>query len=197
MKIYSMNISSINADNKKWYAALSDRRIEKVERLKQPLKKAQSIGAELLLKYAVNKETGENGIVNWDIDKNGKLFLPEHDGLYVNLSHSRNYSVCAVHDNHIGVDIQYCRECDMRMAERFFTTDEALFINSHANKNNAFFEVWTKKESFVKAVGKGLTIPLNSFSVLSDSIEYEGKQYKFKEYSVSDSGYKLFVCYLS
>lgn len=85
----------------------------------------------------------------------------------------------------------------MKMAKRFFTVEEAEFINKSTDRNSAFFEIWTKKESFVKAVGKGLAIPLNSFSVLTDRIEYDGAVYRFKEYSVSQNGYKLFVCYLS
>lgn len=197
MKVYAMNVSGINPDDKKWYKYLSDKRIEKVERLKKTKQKAQSIGAELLLRHAVGQITGNISNVKWDTDENGKLYLTEYDGIYVNLSHSGDYAVCAVSDVPIGVDIQHCRECDMKMANRFFTAEEAGFINKSTDKNNAFFEIWTKKESFVKAIGKGLAIPLNSFSVLADKIEYGGDVYRFKEYAISQSGYKLFVCYLS
>ncbi|MGN0108398.1 MAG: 4'-phosphopantetheinyl transferase family protein, partial [Hominilimicola sp.] len=173
------------------------KRTEKVERLKKTKQKSQSIGAELLLRYAVGQITGDISNVKWDTDENGKLYLTERDGIYVNLSHSGDYAVCAVSDVTVGVDIQYCRECDMKMAKRFFTEEEVEFINKSTDKNSAFFEIWTKKESFVKAVGKGLAIPLNSFSVLSDRVEYDGAVYCFKEYTVSQNGYKLFACYLS
>lgn len=195
MKVYSMNIRGIDPDDEKWYKSLSEKRIEKIKRLKKTAQKAQSIGAELLLNYAVNNSVKMP--VKWDIDENGKLYLTEHEGIYVNLSHSADYAVCAVSDKPIGVDIQYCRECDMKMAKRFFTAEEADFINNSKNKNSAFFEIWTKKESFLKAIGKGITMPLNCFSVLSDKIEYNGEVYSFREYSVSQSGYKLFICYLS
>ena len=46
MKVYAMNVSGINPDDKKWYKYLSDKRIEKVERLKKTKQKSQSIGAE-------------------------------------------------------------------------------------------------------------------------------------------------------
>ncbi len=197
MRVYAMNVSGIEPDDKKWYKYLSDKRIEKVERLKKTKQKAQSIGAELLLRHAVAQLTGKISNVKWDTDENGKLYLTEHNGIYVNLSHSGDYAVCAVSDVPVGVDIQHCRECDMKMANRFFTAEEAEFIKNSADRNDVFFEIWTKKESFVKAVGKGLAIPLNSFSVLADKIEYDGAVYRFKEYSVSQSGYKLFVCYLS
>ena len=54
MKVYYMNVKSINADDEKWFKYLSQKRIEKVNRLKKTNKKSQSIGAELLLNYAVN-----------------------------------------------------------------------------------------------------------------------------------------------
>ncbi len=195
MKVYSMNIQSIDGEDKKWYKYLSEKRIEKVERLKKDKKKSQSIGAELLLGYAVKQETGAKMPVKWDTDENGKLYLTDFDGLYVNLSHSNNYAVCAVHDKPIGVDIQYKKECDMKMANRFFADDEVDFINNSTDKDSAFFEIWTKKESFVKAIGKGITMPLSSFSVLDDKIEYNGAVYCFKEYKVKQDGYKMFVCY--
>lgn len=197
MRVYAMNVSGIDPENRKWYKYLSEKRLAKVERLKKTKQKSQSIGAELLLRYAVGQITGKVSNVKWDTDENGKPYLTEHDGIYVNLSHSGDYAVCAVSDVPVGVDIQHCRECDMKMAKRFFTVEEAEFINKSTDRNSAFFEIWTKKESFVKAVGKGLAIPLNSFSVLTDRIEYDGAVYRFKEYSVSQSGYKLFVCYLS
>lgn len=195
MKVYSMNILSVNGEDTKWYKYLSEKRIEKVERLKNDKKKSQSIGAELLLGYAVKHETGAKIPVKWDTDENGKLYLTEFDGLYVNLSHSEDYAVCAIHDKPIGVDIQYKKECDMKIASRFFTAQEAEYINTGTDKCDAFFEIWTKKESFVKAIGKGITIPLNSFSVLGDKVEYDGAVYCFKEYKVKADGYKMFVCY--
>ncbi len=194
MKVYTMNIRGINPNDRKWYKYLSENRIEKVNRLKQKEKKAQSIGAELLLNYAVNGDIKTT--VKWDTDENGKLYLTEHKDKYVNLSHSKDYAVCAVHDKPIGIDIQYCRECDMRIAERFFTGAEADIIRRAPVPQKTFFEIWTKKESLVKAVGCALTVPLSSFSVIGSTAEYDGKIYRFKEYSVRESGYKLYSCFL-
>lgn len=194
MKVYTMNIRGINPNDRKWYKYLSENRIEKVNRLKQKEKKAQSIGAELLLNYAVNGDIKTT--VKWDTDENGKLYLTEHKDKYVNLSHSKDYAVCAVHDKPIGIDIQYCRECDMRIAERFFTGAEADIIRRAPVPQKTFFEMWTKKESLVKAVGCALTVPLSSFSVIGSTAEYDGKIYRFKEYSVRESGYKLYSCFL-
>lgn len=193
MKVYAMNISSINPDDKKWYQYLSEQRIEKMNRLKKNDKKAQSIGVELLLNYAINHDIRKS--VSYNTDMNGKLYLTDGRN-YVNLSHSGDYAVCAVHDKPIGIDIQQICECDMKLSERFFTAEEADMIDRAKNREAAFFEIWTKKESLVKAVGCGLRIPLNSFSVLNDTVEYDGSLYRFKEYRVKSPNYKLFSCSL-
>ncbi len=192
MKIYSMNVRAINPSDEKWYRHLSEKRIEKVNRLKKDIHKSQSIGAELLLRRALC----EKGTVKWDTDENGKLYLTERGDIYVNLSHSGDYAVCAVNDKPVGVDIQKCRKCDIKIADRFFTEKETEYIKNSVDMDDAFFEVWTKKESFVKAVGAGLSMPLNSFSVQGDEITYEGKTYRFTQHRVKDDGYKLFSCCL-
>lgn len=194
MKVYAMNVSTINPDDTKWYRNLSQKRIEKVKRYKQDKNKKQSIGAELLLRYALMKMTGETGAVEWDTEENGKLYLVNHPDIYVNLSHSGDYAVCAVNDSPIGVDIQRCNECDIDIAKRFFTEEETEYIINSKDVNTAFYEVWTKKESFVKATGTGITVPLGSFSVLDDTITYEGQVYKFSRCRLSQDGYQLFVC---
>lgn len=195
MKVYSMRTDKIDPEDRRLYKYLSEKRIEKVERLKNMQSRAQSIGAELLLGYAVRRETGAQGIVKWDTDENGKPYLTEHNNLYINLSHSGNYAVCVLHDKPVGIDIQLCRNFDMNIAKRFFTREEFKYIESRKNFAEAFFEIWTKKESFAKAVGKGISMGLDGFSVLGKEIEYENTLYRFKEYSVSSCGYKMFVCY--
>ncbi|MCH5210770.1 MAG: 4'-phosphopantetheinyl transferase superfamily protein [Oscillospiraceae bacterium] len=196
MKIYSMNVSRIDPADKKWYKYLSQKRIEKVERLKKESHKAQSIGAELLLRHALRGMTGESGIVEWDTDENGKPYLKNHRDIYVNLSHSGDYAVCAVHSAPVGIDIELCRECDMKIAKRFFSPEEAQFIETASDTNNAFFEVWTRKESFTKVTGRGIAMHMNTFSVLDNEIIYDGKRYIFKNCSPQPEGYKMSVCYL-
>ena len=53
------------------------------------------------------------------------------------------------------------------LAERFFSRDEAGLLRglTARPREATFFEVWTKKEAFVKALGEGLSRPLSSFTV--------------------------------
>lgn len=194
IKVYKMNVSGIDLTDKSLYESLSQKRIEKVNALRVESAKKQSAGVELLLNNAVKCEYPDVKIpLKWEVDENGKLFLCDYPQLNVNLSHSGEYAACVVSDMPVGIDIQYMREAaDLRIAERFFTESECEHIKKSENHYEVFYRLWTKKESLVKAVGCGLAIPLNSFCVIEDKIEYEGKKYKFTESCFED--YRMCIC---
>jgi len=92
------------------------------------------------------------------------------EGLRFNLAHSEDVAVYAFARGHdIGVDVERVREIpDMdRIAQRFFAPDECMVLESlpPQDRAHAFYLAWTRKEAYVKAVGDGLHIPLDSFSV--------------------------------
>jgi 4'-phosphopantetheinyl transferase len=62
------------------------------------------------------------------------------------------------------------------LAQRFFSFEERVKIASIPRKQRerAFFTCWTRKEAYLKAVGNGLTIPLDSFCVTVSTIEPAG-----------------------
>jgi 4'-phosphopantetheinyl transferase len=91
-------------------------------------------------------------------------------GLRFNMSHSRGCGMFAVARNRdIGIDIEFFREV-MEMediAQSTFNPEEhlALLRIPRGNRQTAFFSCWTRKEAFVKAIGQGLSYPLNLFQV--------------------------------
>jgi 4'-phosphopantetheinyl transferase len=88
--------------------------------------------------------------------------------LSFNLSNTSGMVVCCVVRGHeVGVDVEDLRrEIDViPLATRFFAAAEArdvLAQPEHARRRR-FFEYWTLKEAYVKALGTGLTVPLNQF----------------------------------
>lgn len=80
-----------------------------------------------------------------------------------NLSHSDNKMLLAVgYEQEIGIDIEAWNDrvdCTL-IANTCFAESERLFWQSLPNskKDAAFYQFWTRKESFVKAVGAGITI---------------------------------------
>ncbi|MBL8699049.1 MAG: 4'-phosphopantetheinyl transferase superfamily protein [Alphaproteobacteria bacterium] len=91
-------------------------------------------------------------------------------GLAFNLSHSDNRMVCAVSaQRRIGVDIERPRAgFDLAaLARRHFSSREIASWTAldPADRGRGFLACWTRKEAYIKAIGLGLSMPLDSFSV--------------------------------
>lgn len=89
--------------------------------------------------------------------------------LRFNLSHTNGLAVLALANNReLGVDVEYLgrQETNADIAERFFAPEEVLdFIaQPEQQKSMRFLEYWTLKESYIKAIGMGLSCPLESFA---------------------------------
>lgn len=96
----------------------------------------------------------------------GKPALP--GGPAFNLSHSGDWAALAVTARaRIGIDIEAQRRVEPEVAARFFSAAEqaALAALAPADWQEGFFQIWTRKEAFVKALGQGLRRPLDSFDV--------------------------------
>jgi len=88
--------------------------------------------------------------------------------LKFNISHSGDLILIAVaNGNDVGVDVETIasREKTAGLIERCFSSREASFINypSVEQTEQRFFQLWTLKESYIKALGTGLSTPLKSF----------------------------------
>lgn len=90
--------------------------------------------------------------------------------LCFNVSHSHELALFAfTRHRQIGLDIEYMREdfASEEIAERFFSRREVLTLlglPAHL-RTEGFFNCWTRKEAYIKADGKGLSIPLDQFDV--------------------------------
>ena len=90
--------------------------------------------------------------------------------LCFNLSHREAVAIIGIAGGtEIGVDIEYLRPLPDRLpiARDFFTRSEfeQLAAMTEADSASAFLRYWTLKEAYVKAIGEGLSMPLNSFEV--------------------------------
>jgi len=102
--------------------------------------------------------------------QNGKPALRGMSPVRFNVSHSGDLALYAFTlDCELGVDVERLRELDdlESIASRFFCAAEASELLSlrPEDRRSAFFRCWTRKEAYVKAVGDGLSIPLDRFQV--------------------------------
>jgi len=123
---------------------------------------------DLLARYAIcNKLDVKNSQLKFSNNKCGKPVLLQPGGINFNISHSGDWVVCAVSNEPVGIDIETIKPIEFNIAERFFTeTEYSDLMNKEDNERlRYFYTLWTLKESYIKAVGKGLSILLNSFSI--------------------------------
>jgi 4'-phosphopantetheinyl transferase len=100
----------------------------------------------------------------------------DSDLLQFNVSHSHGLALYAVARHcQVGIDLEYMRT-DFgwrQIVEQYFSPQElkALTQLPESQQYRAFFDGWTRKEAFIKAKGKGLSIPLNQFDVSLSPVE--------------------------
>jgi 4'-phosphopantetheinyl transferase len=134
-------------------------------------------------------------------DLYGKPFLKNYEKFHFSISHSLEWTVCAIGTKPIGIDIQLIKPISINIAKRFFSDEEYLDIISMDNSERVdyFYDLWTLKESLIKAIGMGLSIPLNSFTIKAKGSGIELKNihlpvsYYFKQYNI-DERYKMAIC---
>ncbi len=94
--------------------------------------------------------------------------------LRFNLSHTPGLIACIVAaERDVGVDVENTRRhtAGPDIARRFFANAEveALELLPEDRQQEAFFEYWTLKEAYIKAVGVGISLGLGRFSFALDS----------------------------
>ncbi|TXL00219.1 4-phosphopantetheinyl transferase [Methylococcaceae bacterium HT1] len=105
----------------------------------------------------------------------GKPFLPDHPELSFNMSHSGNVLAIAVTSQcQLGIDVECYKERNTweGLVKKCFATEESDFWYSldQAERSRVFYQFWVKKEAFVKAVGKGISLGLNQCVINPDDL---------------------------
>jgi 4'-phosphopantetheinyl transferase len=88
-------------------------------------------------------------------------------GISFNLSHTAELIVLGVaHERALGVDAENARSAGLEIADRYFAPEEVMDLRDlpEARQPERFVQLWTLKESYIKARGMGLSIPLNQFA---------------------------------
>ena len=120
---------------------------------------ARCLAAGLMLRRVF----GDNRAKHILVSPLGKPYLS--GGPYFNLSHSGNKVVLLVGNQELGVDIEQIVPYSQPVAQRVFTDSEQTWLKSQQS-NEAFYRLWTGKESIMKAMGLGFQLPPESFEII-------------------------------
>lgn len=183
VQIYLLSVADLQQEKQLELAweFLNQERKRKAARYKQLQDRMLSIGAGLLLQYALfREEPGTNwkeislvsllevlserkGTESWNelsfsYGSNGKPYVA--NGPYFSLSHSSKYVACAVSDREIGMDLQRKEPSNKhKMIHRYFQQEEKRVLEKARDEKEIqqlFYEIWTRKEAYGKLTGNGL-----------------------------------------
>ena len=127
--------------------------------------------AHRLLAYVLKKEYG---ITDFTLERtrHGKPYLASHPHIRFNLSHCKEMAVCGVGKTALGVDGECLRSVRSGVVRRACAPSEAQALAAAQQPDYMFTRLWTLKESFVKAIGVGISYPMHKavFSLAEDEL---------------------------
>lgn len=165
----------------------SGKKQEQIKRFHFDIDKKLSLYADLLIRIiACQTLSIKNSEIEFEKEEYGKPYIKGNPQFHYNISHTKNAIAIAISDYPIGVDIEKIKKAELDIANRFFTANEQNYINKNKNKSDKrFYEIWTEKEAYIKYIGKGLSIPLNSFNVFENIISNRILTFEKDEYIIS------------
>lgn len=153
---------------------LPKERRDKLEKMKQNKSRMQSLSAGLLLEYALREQGLSGKVLTFLKYADGKPYFKEFPDFCYNLSHSGSYAALAADKVPVGVDIEGLRRGHQKLAARFFAEEEVLSFHTPWS-DEEFTRIWTRKESYIKATGYGMRMPLDAFSTIGEQVKVNEK----------------------
>jgi len=208
MEIYTIKILDIDSEQLGNLSLLIDsKRRHRIEKFIRKKDKIRALVGEILIRsIIIQKFTVNNEDITFNENFYGKPYLKNFPNVFFNLSHSGDYVVCAFDTYPVGIDIERVKDIEyMDLAENFFTKKEYDYImkGDFNQQLNRFYDIWTLKESYIKCSGKGLSVPLKSFSIEINefkdiSIFTDGGYMKHNLRILEiDPGYRMAICTLN
>lgn len=164
---------------------VSNEKRKKIENFHRKEDSYRGLIADLLVRsLIIRKYSISNEEIEFKNNLYGKPYLHNFSNFEFNVSHSGDWVVCAVDKFSIGIDVELIKPIEFEIAKSFFAEAEYndLLSIEPLRKLDYFYDLWTIKESYVKVLGEGLTIPLNSFLV---------KKHDFKQIEIIKNNKKI------
>ena len=161
--------SLINCE--KYIKFLSPDKQAVISKYKFDIQKKLSLISDLFVRCIACAELKlNNEDLIFDKNTHGKPYLDGFLSFQYNVSHTKNAILVGFSEKPIGVDIEKIKESNMKLAKRFFSENELSHILLGNGRNELFYEIWTKKEAYIKWAGKGMALPLNTFDVTNSEL---------------------------
>lgn len=197
-KIYAYNTKIFFENNTRF---LSNQELLRYKRQRDKNQAKLFLAGKLLTRMVVSELSGiKPEKIRFKQDKydRPKLIFPVIRNFDFNISHSGEWVGLGISNNRVGIDIEEIRSIDLKIADQYFHKKESEYLKIQNKKIENFYKIWVLKESFIKAIGQGLSYPLDKFyfifgkgkiKLVSDS----PKNWKFQIYNL-DKKHKMAIC---
>lgn len=169
LKIYYGHIKLVKDQQvfDKWFEKMNSQRRDKILRCQNEVDKQRSLLAGILLNFGLEKDRFAKQI-------------------FYSISHSGNYVICVLSNRRVGIDIENKfrsvfsesgEEHLNKIAKKCLTMGEEIHFHScdDDEKVDMLMNFWTRKESYSKAVGKGLGMDFSTIDTEKmDSLYWSG-----------------------
>jgi len=195
LKLIYENINNYSLEEYKTFLTkLKQEKQDKILNILNDNDKKRSILGEILLIKLLNEMDIDYNSISIIKNKYGKPYIENLD-LFFNISHSKDFVVCAISKNEIGIDIEKIRETKESIINQFANDIEKNYINELKGEyNKRAFEIFTLKESYFKCLGTNLNnIKEIEFELKNNVIKSNKKNFQFKlTYQIDD--YIIAIC---
>lgn len=177
--VWATSLTITAAEEREKRAVLSPDECERADRFHFPIHRQRFIAARYALRQLLSfylPTPPQDIIFAYHQHEKPYISSPNPNALQFNLAHSHDIAVYAFTLQHaVGIDIEKIQDSyDIDLAKRFFSPQENIALQQLTPEESiiAFYRLWARKEAIIKAIGKGLVLPLHSFTVSADdSIE--------------------------
>ena len=167
MELLWYDIRTLDTDTMAHTVAMMDEeRRRRVNDIAGEDDRRRTVAGELLARRLLAQRLGcGEGEVPLRWDEMGKPTV-DAVGVYVSVSHSGPYAVCAIADVPVGVDVEVVRSADEKFMRRVCSEAEMAYIRVGDDGDCArFWEIWTAKEALFKLPGKGPLLALSRLAL--------------------------------
>lgn len=163
---WSANLEQPEFIIQKYYSILPASEKRLLDRYKvKKIRDQQVISTGILCLLLAGYLESEPQNLNFQYNKFGKPFITDSQNsmnICFNISHSNNYATYGfVKNDNIGIDIEQIREIpDVRgVVDLCFSEYEKKWFNKIPpnDKIEIFYKIWTSKEAYIKAIGRGFS----------------------------------------
>lgn len=172
IQILCVRLSELTEDQyKELYRQASPARKARADRCRAFISAARCITADALIRFSLREFCGCDTPFHEVCSPAGKPTIAQFPDFHYNLSHSGDWVVIAWGKDPVGVDIQeFSAKSPDALARRYFAPEEQQYLfskESEAERIEAFFQIFTAKESYVKYLGTGITKDFSRFQTLN------------------------------